>query len=146
MFETLGTGTILGTLAIFAFLIINIIRQKKSGKMFEPATKNVFICCVLVLVAGATTANGLYHFGHGILGLSEFPAPFAKIFGNGLFSNISNVVWGLLNFAVATFITLSYRKSVPKWVFAVCYVIGFVLIALMLPLVFLPGYFQTHAF
>ena len=146
MFATLGTGTILATLMVFAFGTINVIRQRKGGKMFDPATKNVFICSAFVFVAGATSANGLFHFAHGILGYSEFPAPFAKIFGSGSFSNISNAIWGLFNFAVAIFITLSYRKSVPKWVFAVCSIIGFVFIAYMLRFVFLAGYFQPRAF
>lgn len=146
MFSTLGTGTSLATLMVFVFVIVNVVRQKKSGKMFEPAVKNVFICCAFIFVAGATAANGLFHFVHGILGYSEFPAPFASIFDSRLFSNISNVIWGLFNFAVTTFVALSYRKSVPKWVFAVSFIIGFVFIACMLRFVLIAGYFQTHAF
>ena len=82
--------------------------------MFAPTTKNTFICCVFVLIAGATAANGLFHFIHGILCFSAFPAPFAKFVNSGFFTNVSNVIWGLFNFFVTTFVTLSYRNSLPK--------------------------------
>lgn len=139
-------ATSLATAMVFVFVVANIIRQRKSGKMFEPTTKNMFLCCVFVLVAGATSVNGLFHFLHGILGYSEFPAPFAMVVINRLFTNISNIIWGLFNFSVATFVILSYRKSVSQWLFAGCFITGFIFIAFMLRFVLLAGYFQTHAF
>ena len=92
--------------------------------MFVPATQNKVLCCVFIMIAGATTANGLFHFVHGLLGYSDFSAPFAVITGGEIFTNISNMIWGLLNFAVATFVILSYRKTVPKVLFISSMIIG----------------------
>jgi len=102
--------------------------------------------CAAVFVGGATSANGLFHFAHGVLGYGEFPAPFARIVAGAVFSDISNVIWGLLNFSVSMFVTVAYRKALPKWAFVVCFVVGFVTIALLLRFVLLVGYFQAHAF
>jgi hypothetical protein len=139
-------ATTLATIMIGAFVIANLIRQKRNGQMFAPATQNTLFCCVFILIAGATTANGLFHFIHGVLGYSDFPAPFAVVTGGVLFTNISNIVWGLLNFAVATFVTLSYRKSVAKPVFIIFFIIGFAAIALLLRFLLLADYYQLHSF
>jgi hypothetical protein len=138
-------ATFLATAAVCVFVIANVIRQRKSVKMFEPTTRNRLVCCVFALLAGVTSANGLFHFSHGILGYSDFPAPFAMMVNNSLFTNISNFIWGLFNFSVATFVILSYRKSIPQWLFVVCFITGFIFIAFMLRFVLLAGYFQTHA-
>ena len=139
-------ATFLATVIIIVFVIANIVRQKKRGKMFQPTTENKILCCVLIFIAGATAANGLFHFAHGLLGCSDFPAPFGVFAGNSTFTDISNVIWGLINFTVTAFVILSYRKSVQKWMFIVNFLCGFAFIALMLRFVLLAGYFLTHTF
>ena len=139
-------ATFLATAMVTVFIVANLIRQKKSGKMFQPASENRVICCIFIMIAGATAANGLFHFAHGFLGYSDFPAPFGVFVGNSMFTNISNIIWGLLNFAVTAFVSISYRKSVPKWLFAASCFVGFLFIALMLRFVLLAEYFQTHTF
>ena len=139
-------ATFLATTMVFVFVLANLIRQRKTGKMFEPTSRSTIVRCVFVLVAGATFANGLFHFSHGALGYGEFPAPFAKFVNSSVFSDVSNVVWGLFNLAVTTFVTLTYRKSLPTWIFATCFVIGSIVIAYLLRFVLLADYFHTHAF
>jgi len=50
--------------------------------------------------AGAFLANVVPHFVHGISG-NRFPTPFAKPPGRGLSSAPVNMVWSLVNLAVA---------------------------------------------
>ena len=139
-------ATFLATIMVLVFIIANVIRQKKKGKMFSPSTQNKLFCCVFVMIAGATAANGLFHFIHGLFGYSDFPAPFGIFVGNSMFTNISNVIWGLINFTVCIFVFLSFRKSISKWLFTVCFLVGFIFISLMLRFVLLVDYFQTHTF
>jgi hypothetical protein len=64
----------------------------------EPATRWIHI--VAYLVGGLFLANFIPHFMVGIAG-GPFQSPFASPPGEGLSSSTSNVLWGLLNLAVA---------------------------------------------
>lgn len=55
---------------------------------------------VAYFVGGIFLANFFPHFASGVLGRS-FPTPFAKPPFRGLSSPVVNVLWGLLNLAVA---------------------------------------------
>jgi len=55
---------------------------------------------VAYFFGGAFLANSIPHLGNGISGRS-FQSPFAKPPGQGLSSSTVNVLWGLLNLAVA---------------------------------------------
>lgn len=59
-----------------------------------------YIACFF---AGAFLANVIPHFVHGISG-DRFPTPFAHPPGKGLSSPTLNVVWALVNLAVAYFL------------------------------------------
>jgi hypothetical protein len=137
---------IFGYNIIGIFVIANMVRQKRNGKSFAPATQNKMLCCVFILIAGETTANGLFHFVHGLLRYSDFPAPFTVITGGELFTNISNIIWGFLNFTVAIFVVLSYRKTVPMMLFILIFFIGFSFVSLLLRFAHLPDYYQLHSF
>jgi hypothetical protein len=51
-------------------------------------------------LGGGFLANGVPHFVSGVMG-RPFQSPFAKPPGKGLSSSTVNVLWGLLNFAIA---------------------------------------------
>lgn len=139
-------ATFLATTLTLVFVALNLMRQLKTGKLFAPTYTRKSVCCLVVFVGGATLANGVFHFLHGILGYSEFPAPFAMLVEHRVFTNASNIVWGLFNFFVTIFIALSYRSSLRKFWFCLFLFIGFIFTFLMLRFVLLADYFQTHAF
>jgi len=56
-------------------------------------------------LGGTFLANFVPHFTNGISG-RKFQSPFAKPPGKGLSSSIVNVLWGLLNLAVAYILIL----------------------------------------
>jgi hypothetical protein len=49
---------------------------------------------------GAFLSNAIPHFMSGVMG-RPFQSPFAKPPGKGLSSSTVNVIWGVLNFAIA---------------------------------------------
>lgn len=53
---------------------------------------------LILFLAGLFLANGIPHFVNGISG-RRFHSPFARPFVKGRSSALSNVLWGLLNFA-----------------------------------------------
>jgi len=53
---------------------------------------------LILFLAGLLWANGIPHFVNGISG-RRFHSPFAKPFVKGRSSALSNVLWGLANFA-----------------------------------------------
>ncbi len=55
---------------------------------------------VAFFFGGAFLANAVPHFVNGISG-SPFQSPFASPPGEGLSSSTVNVLWGLVNFAIA---------------------------------------------
>lgn len=136
------------TAAIIGFIVRNLLKYqnkkngKNTGELLEPKKYKY----LYVFVAGVVTANGLFHFLHGILGYGEFPAPFEKLLGHGIPTDISNIVWGLFNFAVVFLLTIRYKKAVPKWTFVLLFILGVVAMSLLLRFVLVSGYFQTHPF
>jgi hypothetical protein len=53
--------------------------------------------------AGIFLTNAVPHFVQGVCG-NRFPTPFAKPPGKGLSSALVNVIWGLLNAIIGTFL------------------------------------------
>ena len=139
-------ATTLATIMVTVFIIANVIRQRKNGKLFTPATDKVLVCCIFVFIAGAAAANGLFHFVHGIGRYSDFPAPFAVLMSSAVITNVANVIWGVINFAISVFVILSYRKSMPKWLVIISFLVGFIFIAFMLRFVLLISYHESHMF
>lgn len=86
-------ASFLATAAVIAFLLAMIRRyQGSSGTITDAVRMPKLYGYLSAAFAGVMIANGLFHFLHGILGYREFPAPFAKVFGRGLASDISNMV------------------------------------------------------
>ena len=65
---------------------------------------------VACFFAGAFLANAIPHFVQGVSG-NKFPTPFAKPPGQGLSSPLTNVLWGLFNFAVGYLLLVAGRVS-----------------------------------
>ena len=65
--------------------------------------------------AGVFLANAIPHFVQGISG-NKFPTPFAKPPGKGLSSPLVNVVWGLFNVIIGTWLFIhSAIKAETTW-------------------------------
>jgi hypothetical protein len=56
---------------------------------------------VLLFFCGMFAANGVPHFVNGISG-RPFHSPFARPFGKKLSSPLTNVLWGMTNFVLAS--------------------------------------------
>jgi hypothetical protein len=63
---------------------------------------------VTCFFAGVFLTNGIPHFVHGISG-DKFPTPFGKPPGKGLSPPFINVLWGLFNLVIGSFL-LWYSK------------------------------------
>jgi hypothetical protein len=136
------------TVVVIGFLVRNLqkYKNKKNGKNAGTLSESKKYRYIYVFAAGVVTANGLSHFLHGILGYGEFPAPFAKLLGHGTLTDISNIVWGLFNFAVVFLLIIRYKKSVTKWKFVLLFILGVVAMSLLLRFVLISGYYKTHPF
>ena len=62
---------------------------------------------------GAFLSNAIPHFASGAMG-RPFQSPFAKPPGRGLSSSTVNVVWGVLNLAVAYLLTCRVGDFSPR--------------------------------
>jgi hypothetical protein len=79
--------------------------------------------------AGVFLTNAIPHFVQGVSG-NKFPTPFAKPPGKGLSSALVNVVWGLLNAIIGTFLFIhSAIKAETTWLW-VTFFVGAALIAI----------------
>jgi hypothetical protein len=76
-------------------LAIKVIRTFIRGKKNGPVDGGIRAA----FFSGVLFVNALAHFTHGISG-EGFPAPFGYLLGPGLFSNLSNVIWGFINIAL----------------------------------------------
>lgn len=141
-------ATFLASAAVIGFLSLNIrkYRSRKGEKIMEAVPVCKIDSYKSAFAAGVVTSNGLFHFLHGILGYDEFPAPFAKVFGRGIPTDISNIVWGFFNLAVAYVLIIRCKKSDTKWTFILLFISGTVIMALLLRFVLLSRYFKTHPF
>ena len=141
-------ASFLATAAVIAFIVVNARRYQGQniGRITDAVTMPAMNAVISALAAGVVTANGLFHFLHGALGFGDFPAPFGQLLGRGLPSDISNIVWGLFNLAVATLLALRSRKSIPFWKFTLFLVLGAAAMGLLLRFVLLAGYFNSHGF
>jgi len=79
--------------------------------------------CVAYFFGGAFMANAVPHFVSGVTG-HPFQSPFASPPGQGLSTSTTNVLWGLLNLAVAYVLlsrvgTFDMRKTTHAVVFGV---------------------------
>jgi hypothetical protein len=81
--------------------------------------------------AGVFLTNAIPHFVQGISG-NKFPTPFAKPPGKGLSSALVNVIWGLFNAIIGTFLFIhSAIKSETTWLW-VTFFAGAALIGIQL--------------
>ena len=79
--------------------------------------------------AGLFLANAVPHFVQGISG-NKFPTPFAKPPGKGLSSATINVIWGLFNAIIGTFLFIhSAIKAETTWLW-VTFFVGVALISI----------------
>jgi hypothetical protein len=87
---------------------------------------------VAYFFGGAFLVNAVPHFTNGVSGRS-FPSPFASPPGKGLSSPIVNVLWGMLNLAIAYLLvfrvgTFDFRRAQDALIVGV----GGLLMAVML--------------
>ncbi len=140
-------ASFLATVAVIAFLFAMIRRyQDGSGTITDAVRMPKLYSYLSAAFAGVVIANGLFHFVHGILGYGEFPAPFAKVFGRGFASDISNICWGLFNFIVAIVLIMRCRNSASKFTLVLFFIVGLIGMSFLLRFVLLIGYFRTHPF
>jgi hypothetical protein len=76
-------------------------RKTGKGEPIDGGAGDAFFSGVLLV-------NALAHFTHGISG-EDFAAPFGYLFGPGLISNLSNVLWGFINIALGYAMTVTGR-------------------------------------
>ncbi|MBE0418302.1 MAG: hypothetical protein IBX63_11105 [Coriobacteriia bacterium] len=88
------------------------------------------------VLTGALLANGIPHFVNGVSGRA-FPTPFASPPAVGLSSPLVNVIWAVLNFAIA-YVLLSKARRItgPYSLDALLLAIGFIATAVGLAVVF----------
>lgn len=91
---------------------------------------------VMCFFGGAFSANFFPHFVNGISG-RMFPTPFNGLVGQpappiGLSPAPLNIVWALINLAVAYALLRYGRFSVRSWPGVIVAFVGFALMALML--------------
>jgi hypothetical protein len=85
--------------------------------------------------AGLFLTNAIPHFVQGLSG-NKFPTPFAKPPGKGLSSAAVNVIWGLFNAIIGTFLFIhSAIKAETTWLWAAFFV-GVALMAIPLSIRF----------
>ncbi len=66
-------------------------------------------------VGGYALVNGIPHFVQGVSG-NRFQSPFGKPPGVGESGPVSNVAWGVINFAIAGYLLLALRLiDVHEW-------------------------------
>ncbi len=81
--------------------------------------------------AGAFLANAIPHLGNGVSG-RPFQSPFAKPPGKGLSSSTVNVLWGILNLAVAYLLLRVGTFSLHDTGHVLAAGAGFLLLSMML--------------
>jgi hypothetical protein len=87
---------------------------------------------VAYLFGGAFLANALPHLGNGISG-HAFQSPFASPPGEGLSSSTVNVLWGLLNLAIAYLLVVRVGSfNLRKTWHVLAFGTGILLMSLML--------------
>ena len=107
-------ASFLAIIAVIGFIVRNLLKyqntknESNTGELSGPKEYRY----IYTFIAGVLTANGFFHFVHGILGFGEFPAPFAKLLGRGIPSDISNIVWGLFNFAIVVLLIKRYKNGI----------------------------------
>jgi len=141
-------ATFMATTAVIAFLVANVRRysNKKDGKITDTVPMPKLHGYISFFAAGVVTSNGFFHFIHGVLGYSEFPAPFAKLLGYGISTDISNIVWGFFNLTVAFILIIRSKKSATKWMLVLFFITGTLTMSILLRFVLLSGYFSAHTF
>ena len=88
--------------------------------------------CVAYFFGGAFLANTVPHFVNGVSG-NAFQSPFASPPGEGVSSSTINVLWGLLNLAVAYLLICRVGSfNLRKTTHAITLGIGALLMSLML--------------
>jgi len=76
--------------------------------------------------AGAFLANFVPHFVKGVCG-DKFPTPFSKPPGKGLSSPLVNVLWSLLNIALAYVLYRVAKVSCIDYISLIIFFAGFTL-------------------
>ena len=111
------------------------MRRFNSGPRLIAPQKEIIVRWyhyLAYLFGGAFLANTLPHLGNGISG-HAFQSPFATPPGEGLSSSTINVLWGLLNLAVAYLLLCRVGKfELRNTRHVVVAGTGFVLFSLML--------------
>lgn len=140
-------GTFFASLAVLAYIVINILRRRDPSKS-RTVSQTKAESYVSAVLSGGVSANGVFHFLHGILNYRDFPAPFGAMLGGGLVNDISNIIWGLFCLSMALILIQRHQKLkvLATWQFALLFLFGFTGISLLLYYVFLPDYFATHPF
>jgi len=87
-----------------------------------------YIACFF---AGAFGSNFWPHFINGISG-RQFPTPFASPPGQGLSSPMVNVLWALMNLAIALLLIYAGKLTISKRLALFVFLAGFALMSLML--------------
>ena len=87
--------------------------------------------CISYFFGGLFLSNGIPHFVSGVMG-RPFQSPFAKPPGQGLSSSTVNVLWGVLNFAVAYILICRVGEfSLRSTIHAAVLGLGFLLMGLL---------------
>ena len=85
--------------------------------------------------AGVFLTNVIPHFVHGISG-DRFPTPFAKPYGKGLSSPLTNMLWALSNLVIGYFLFRGGRIASDNPLLLLVFFTGIVAISMRLTINF----------
>jgi len=125
---------ILVALALVGLVVRLVFGAKGYGRRQNGIWANYMAC----IFSGVLFANAIPHLVHGISG-EVFPAPFGYLLGNGVWHNLSNVIWGFINIALGYNLLLAGKVFTGEKWRRTLFFAGFLAMAIFLCVIFSQG-------